>query len=317
MDLNKINRDIQQEFGTRRILAEKLANENLSRANSYPVFHKIVALEKELIFELGKAEADGLKTSHLKKNLQLIRAQKTKFLGKLGLVEGDLKPKFSCEKCMDTGYIGTIPCECFLKEQRRRIIETSGFDFDHESTFENFDESICKNKKQSETLKKLKEKLIAWCEKYPNLKKKNIIFTGTTGSGKTFASECIANNLSARGFTISFVSAFQMNELFLKYHTTFNSQKELVLLPMMNCDILIIDDLGTEPSINNVTINYLYALLRERERFGRSTIITTNLLTSEKNGLLERYGDRIYSRLTNKNTSLIFSLEGDDLRVSR
>jgi DNA replication protein DnaC len=136
--------------------------------------------------------------------------------------------------------------------------------------------------------------------------------SGKTGVGKTFASKCVASALATKGLSVCFVSAFQMNELFLKYHTTFDASKSSVLSPLTDCDALFVDDLGTEPMLSNVTINYLYLILSERERFGRATVITTNL-TPEN--ILNQYGERICSRLFSKGTSVRFEIKGDDLRV--
>ena len=110
---------------------------------------------------------------------------------------------------------------------------------------------------------------------------------------------------------VCFVTAFQMNEMMLKYHTTFDSTKSQNLTPLLESDVLIIDDLGSEPIINNVTLNYLFNVLLEREERHKSTIITTNLSSED---VLNRYNERVYSRLFGKQNGAVFNLQGSDLR---
>ena len=131
-----------------------------------------------------------------------------------------------------------------------------------------------------------------------------------TGVGDRYVLE----EMLKKNYSVCFLSAFDMNNMFLKYHTTFDSTKNSWLEPLVECDMLFIDDLGTEPVMKNVTLNYLFLLLSERERFKRPIIITTNLLPEN---ILDRYGERIYSRLNNKLSSLVLYVEGDDLRLSK
>ncbi len=311
MDINQINKAVQAEINSKRIAAEAKAQKNLSLANSRPIFSKICALEKDLIFELGKAEANGEKASTLKKELKQVKEQKKKYLASLGLTEADLVPKYSCEKCKDTGFIGTVLCTCSLNARNERFIKDAGLSPDKNINFESFNSKLAKSEKQQAELEKLKEKLMLWCEKYPNVNKKTIILYGQTGVGKTYASKCVASKLEALGNSVCCVSAFQMNEMFLKYHTSFDSNKSSYLSPLTESEILVVDDLGTEPILSNVTINYLYLMLSERERLNKATIITTNLSPDK---LKEQYGERIYSRLLSKFSSIYLKIAGDDLR---
>lgn len=311
MDLTEITKEVQREFNEKRIREESNATKNLAVATKYPVFCDIVSLEKDLIFELGKAEAYRGKTSELKKNLKEVKASKKAFLKKLGLTESDLSPKYECTKCKDVGFVGTIPCECYTRAVNEKIIKKSGFDFDHSVSFDTFNFDIAKSETQKNVLSKVKSNLTKWCNKYPETPIKTIVLSGKTGVGKTYASECIASYFFDKNCSVCFITAFQINEMFLKYHTTFDSSKTSILVPLTECDLLVIDDLGTEPIINNVTINYLYLILAEREKSKKATVITTNL--TETN-LKDNYGDRIHSRLLDKFSSIFFKISGDDLR---
>ena len=144
------------------------------------------------------------------------------------------------------------------------------------------------------------------------VKQNFIVISGKTGVGKTFITKCLAFELINKGFIVLFVSAFEMNKLMLSYHTSFDQNKQSYLDALIDPDVLIIDDLGTEPILRNVTIEYLYVVLSERSRLGRLTVITTNL---DGTGILNRYNERIFSRLINKNESIFIKIEGDDLRI--
>ena len=98
----------------------------------------------------------------------------------------------------------------------------------------------------------------------------------------------------------------------LNYHTTFDSQKNSILEPFLTCSCLIIDDLGTEPILKNVTKEYLYLIINERMVNDKSTIISTNLTPDQ---IIDRYGERIFSRLFNKTNCLKLEFTSSDLRL--
>lgn len=312
MDIYNITKTLQKEFQIKRMNAEKIALSNKEKVFSVPAYAKLESLEKDLVFEIGKNKANGKSCKSLESTLKKTRETKSALLKSMNISEKSLQPKYECKECSDTGFVGTIPCDCFEKELNERIINTLGFNPSKNITFDKFDSSVAKNETQAANLEKLKTKLQDWCNKFPNLKKHTLVFSGLAGVGKTFLSKCIANQIESMNHSVCYVTAFQMNELFLKYHTTFDSQKSSILSPLLQSELLVIDDLGTEPLLSNVTVNYLYLVLSERERFSKPIIITTNL--TEKN-IKETYGDRIHSRLLNKGVSAFFTMKGDDLRV--
>ncbi|MDR0384265.1 MAG: ATP-binding protein [Christensenellaceae bacterium] len=140
--------------------------------------------------------------------------------------------------------------------------------------------------------------LDSYCEKFPNTKKINLVFIGATGTGKTFVAKKIAQNLHIRGFKVGFYSAYSII-------------KKVRFEDLENYDLLIIDDLGTEPDQKN-TMEYLYAVIAERYESDRSFIITSNLSTEQ---ILETYGQRIFGRIFDKNKTAVITFEGDDKRI--
>ncbi len=318
MDLNEINRNLQSEFALKKIKVETEATKAVSKANSCKSFAKLVLLEKEIEFMLAtektNEKTDKAKIKSLETSLKKTRTEKEKLLKKMGLEPSDLIPKYECPICKDSGYIGTNPCECFIKRKNAELIKECGLSGSELVDFEDFDENIFKDKNQKEDTIKLKTLLQNWCNKFPMVSKNKIMLLGETGVGKTFLTKCMAKKLSEKNTSVCFISAYEMNNLMLKYHTTFDSNKLSILIPLTDSDVLFIDDLGTEPLLNNVTINYLFLILSERERFNRPTIITSNFDISV---LEERYGERIFSRLSDKQNGFIYQMIGEDIRIKK
>ena len=311
MDFREIDKILQAEFATKKVNAENLAAENLKKINSNSAYKKLDVIERGIILEISKCKSKNETYKNLKQNLETVRTEKEKILNDAGLKQGDLKPKYSCKLCADTGFVYGKPCECYKKRKNMELIKAFGLSANKDCSFDNFTTSICKNEKQAENLNKIANILKKWSEKYPNNAKNNLIISGKTGVGKTHLSSCLANELLSKDVAVCFVSAFDLNESFLKYHTSFDKTKSSWLEPFIEADVLFIDDLGTEPILRNVTKNYLYLVLSERERFNKPIIITTNLMLDELNN---RYDERICSRLCNKRNSNLIFIEGEDLR---
>ena len=123
-----------------------------------------------------------------------------------------------------------------------------------------------------------------------------------------------ANALMEKGVSVCFVTAFEFNNLMLRYHTTSLAERAKYMDFLLDCDMLIIDDLGTEPVLKSVTKEYLYNVIDTRLSDGKKTMVTSNLNVEE---LMVRYGERTVSRMTNKTYSLARELCGDDLRKFR
>jgi len=302
-------------FTRKRAHAQEVAYGNLLRARQNAKFAEYEAKVRELSFEVGKLQAQGNKKEAKEKHIQIetLKVLMSTELATMHMTRDDIVPQYECKKCNDTGRIGTKYCECYKKELYNMLLLATGSK-KALASFETFNEKVATDTNQQKQLKALRTKFEDWCKDYPNVDVKTFVICGATGVGKTFLTECVASSMIKQGYLVSFISAFGLNSNFLKYHTTFDASKQTYYDVLTEPELLVIDDLGTEPLLKNVTTNYLCALLSDRLNSGKATIITTNL---GLNQLLDRYGERVYSRLANKQTGNMFKLSGDDLRLKK
>lgn len=215
---------------------------------------------------------------------------------------------YHCPACKDTGIVNGKYCTCLVTAYKQVLRNKSGINELPLFTFA--DNNIAKiNCTQCDNLSKLYNSMYTYCKDFPNNKFKNIMLCGKVGVGKSCLLSSTLNELLDKGINAQYLTAFHLNSIFLKYHTTSVNERDYLLSNLIETDVLIIDDLGIEPNIKNVTIEYLTVLLSERGK--KHTIIATNLTLNE---LQNKYGDRVFSRLTNKDTTKLLYLDGDDLR---
>lgn len=291
--------------------AEFVARQYFDIAMQNEEYKKLYLEYKALTYDIAKLEYEKKSCSEQKKKLKELKINLELALGKLGMTADDLKPQYNCKRCMDTGYIDGKECSCLKKRVSELILRDIGVTVNPQHTFENVDYSLFD---KPENGKKMFEKISHWCETFGSSKYKNLLLTGTTGVGKTYLVESICNKLLSKNISVMFLTAFALNNLFLKFHTTFDSSKSSILEQVLGCDVLIIDDLGSEPKYKNVTEEYMYLVTNERLSKNQSTIITTNLGLE---GVLSRYGERTFSRLCNKQNSIILKIENSDIRLKR
>ena len=281
------------------IIAEKKAREGIAEQKyrkallTYPL---LLSAEKKV----REAILDGTE-----KDIALAEKNKREVIIALGLDEKEFTPLPVCEKCGDSGIFEGYYCECVKKRMAKESINSPIPPF----TFEESDLSLFR--KDKELAERAYETMRIFCAKFPHTKNVNLLFIGNAGTGKTFLASCVANELERQGRNVLFLSAFRFNDICLKYHTSFDNARTDGLNAVIDAELLVIDDLGTESILKNVTKEYLYTVISERMNAGRHTIITTNLNES----MLEaRYGERIVSRLFTTRACLTLALTGEDLR---
>lgn len=159
--------------------------------------------------------------------------------------------------------------------------------------------------------KKVYELFAQYGAKFPNVETKNIVLMGRTGVGKTVAVKSLRDELKQRKVWVEYATSFGMVAEFRNYCNSFGRETDVVD-DYVNCDVLIIDDLGAEPVIKNITNEFFCNIINERIENNRAFIITTNL---DAKGLMERYDQRIASRILSRISGAVIDFDGADLRL--
>lgn len=261
-----------------------------------------------------------------------LKKEKEEILKKENIDESYFKPNYECDKCKDTGYI-TYPdkktemCNCLKQKLINISYNKSNLSNLQKENFENFNFNKFSNEinigkynmniSPRENIKNIKMASENFIKNFNNPETKNLFFTGNTGLGKTYMTNCIANEILKQGKTVLYQTAPVLLEniidnKFNKYKTNntndFNNQ-------VLNVDLLIIDDLGTE-CINNMKLSELFTILNSRSLNLNNkitkTIISTNL-SIEK--IFSVYEERIGSRIAGFYD--IYYFFGDDLRLMK
>lgn len=304
----------RQEKMALKVLKQK-QKEHLNQINQNKLFayehQKIKELLKQrqnLIFEIAKQEFEQNKSS--REQLEKLNLQLEKELNKINLSLNQIEPSAYCKLCNDQGVIDGKNCSCLNNILSELLIKESGIKIELKS-FENSSFEMFSNPNQTKTLFEQTKK---WCTKHKDSKIVNWGFFGNTGTGKTHLMLCMADKLIKQGELICFTTAYNLIQNLLSAHTTFDESKAEILEKYILPDVLFIDDLGTEPIYKNVNENYLYLIVNQRMIEKKSIVFSTNLTLEE---FMDRYGERIFSRLINKHTSKIVLMDGDDLRLKK
>jgi len=234
------------------------------------------------------------------------------------LPKDSLQPVYTCHECKDEGYVyapSRRMCKCFEGELNRRIMQELGLSGAHPQTFETFNEALFLEEKlppygvsQRQVALNNRNVCMEYADSFPNTTTRDLLFVGQSGLGKTFLLQAIANRVAARGTLPLYISAYRWFETFRKAY--FESDPEQTA-SIMTTPLLLLDDLGTEPLMSNITVTQLFNLLNERQIAGRHTVISTNLDTPE---LRERYTERIASRLLDSSSCRKLTFIGGDVR---
>ena len=220
-----------------------------------------------------------------------------------------LNPPYVCPDCKDTGYIGNEVCHCFKQAMLDNTYQQSNASMLLKE--ENFD-TLSHEYHTGEELTKFIEAEKASRNFVLNFETENtnILFKGTAGTGKSFLSNCIANELIKKGYSVIYSSSVSLFEKISSY--TFSKDKSSLDNPLKDiytCDLLVIDDLGSELT-NQFVCSELFSIVNERHLRDKSTVISTNLDFSE---ISARYTERTFSRLYSYYD--IYDLSGNDVRI--
>ncbi len=280
-----------------------------------------ISCAKKALFNPSAAEKD---LEDLKSNNIDVAMEKIELLLEHGYPADYLTPVYECEKCKDTGYVNGEKCSCFKQAIIRLLysqtlintaIDKENFDtfsFEYYSDKE-VDPAVQMTPYENihNVVAKCKTFIDEFDKEYSKREHKNLLIYGNTGVGKTFLANCVAREILNSSHSVVYITATELFETLSKY--SFDKGEDFELESQVdyinNCDLLIIDDLGTELS-NTFTNSQLYSCINNRMLKNLSVIISTNYKIKE---LQATYSERIFSRFVGEYTML--RIVGDDIRT--
>jgi len=308
--------EIQEILSERRFRAEKEALEKqrevLEKVSGYAdLDEKLRMLSISAMEKAQEGDAEAIRA--LRPAIRKIREEKRVLLEKAGFSPEDLEAHYSCTLCRDSGIFEGKKCRCFMKLQGEilykqskmgEILERENFSRFQLERFDNTERKAqTGNKTVREYMKDIRDYFYGYCQNYPE-NQGNFIFTGGTGTGKTFFLHCIAKALLDRGVSVLYFTAEGLFNHFSRLMRE-GIEDEFV----EEVDVLLLDDLGTEFS-NSFTASRFFNLLNQRILTRKTMMISTNLNFKD---LRELYSDRVVSRMMSDYE--IIPLYGRDLRL--
>lgn len=298
--LQKRTRDLEEKQPRLKALRQQTASVSIARA-------------MELLAGSEQAADD------LHRQLGILHTQKAQLLEQMGYPADYLDPVYECPDCQDTGYIGNEKCHCMKQLCIDMLYEQSHIRAQLENDrFENFrldyyDRSSAHPFYRCTSYDAARSALDA-CTRFAQHfrdARGNILLSGDVGTGKTFLTHCIAGAVLDQGFSVLYFSAGELMDQLgnIAFHREEADPEEYIQI--LECDLLIIDDLGTELS-NSFTVQRLFTLLNERLIRNVSVVISTNLSMEE---IEDRYSERTASRISSGYT--ILNMFGDDIRFKK
>ena len=278
------------------------------------MLRRSMALAAQAAFSSG---ADAVAAMEKVKQANLALQEERRQLAQQYFEEGFLDDSPICHLCGGSGYVGSTMCECLQELCRQEQKKELSLLAAGNERFENFRLEYYSDRYDPQygaSPRAIMERNLSICRKYAagfGSGSGNLLFVGGTGLGKTFLSASIARMVADRGYSVAYESAHHLFSKLEKNRFNPDEESREQVAKLMECDLLIIDDLGTELPGNFVTAA-LYNLVNDRLLSGRAMIISTNLNIEES---ARRYSPQIASRLQGSFKRLTFV--GEDIRVMK
>lgn len=298
------------QLKNRRILEKRRAEVYASCPAYEEAAGKVASLSVEYGRRLLEGDPDAKKDYH--EALSALSAQKAMLLSDAGFPADYLEPVYDCPDCLDTGYTDGRRCHCFeqkiinflyMQSNLKELLASENFSALSYKYYQGDDLA---------NFKKAVETSLSFIKNFHS-DYQNLLFYGAVGTGKSFLSNCIAREMLNQGYSVIYFSATGLFNLLSRY--SFDAANKEMLYKtyqdLYNCDLVIIDDLGTELS-NSFTNSQFFSFLNERHLRKKSVLISTNLSLEELKVL---YSERIFSRLTSNFT--FRKLSGPDIRTCK
>lgn len=322
-------KELLKEYEQHRISAElELDRQKTLLYYKYPEIEKIdneinsyaIKKSKEILFSNSHTQLEDLE-----KKLMTLKKQKTNLLLDLKIPENSFSPKYRCNICKDTGFLGNSMCACLKQRLLDVAYNKSNIGNLDKENFDNFNDNLYSNEinlqlyksniSPRENINIIKKNCLNFIKNFNLQEEKNLLFTGNPGLGKTFLSNCIAKEIIKSGYTVLYQTAPAMLDNIIDYRYGKNNISSSFYKNLLETDLLIIDDLGTE-TMNNMKFTELFNILNARllnsANHITKTIISTNLSLQN---ILSIYDERIFSRIVGYYN--LYRFFGEDIRLKK
>lgn len=327
--MRKINKQIIEsimtDYNKKRLKAAQEADEKKEKL--YTKIPRLFEIEQQIkLFSINlskiyisRPQDLDTQVNKLRDSVEELKKERQLIFEKYNITKNYLDIEYECPKCSDTGYTPDGKrCSCFNKQIINNLYKISNMVHmlgkENFNTFDIniFSNEVYKNEKLTprQNMYYILEISEDFCSNFYD-KNMDLLFYGGTGLGKTFMCNCIANELLNSEISVLYQTSFSLFEIveIHKFNKLIETEENRMNYNMIfDCDLLIIDDLGTEVS-NSFTNAELFNIINERMITEKKTIISTNLSLEQ---LRDTYSDRITSRIFNNFVPLKFY--GKDLR---
>lgn len=323
-----VYRKVERDFNLKRQRAQSDAK--TYKKNIYDENPRLAEIEDEInLISVKSAKArifsDELSRQVEQEKLEMqiykLNREYDKILDKIGISRKDFEPKYECLKCKDTGYVENKMCNCFNQELINESFKQSNLNKIKDENFSTFDfgyystirdkEKYGIDKSPFENIDAIKNLSLRFSHNLDDVSQKNLLFTGSTGLGKTFLANCIAAEAIKQGKSVIYQTAPILLDKMVDYKFKFNKtdDEREEYEKIFNVDLLIIDDLGTEAT-NSAKFSELFNILNTRLLKNKKILISTNLKPQE---IKKEYEERIFSRFVGD--FIVCRFVGDDIRL--
>lgn len=266
----------------------------------------------------AELEATGLKAlraaigggdiAEVRRETEELRRRRCELLVAHGYAPDEADRQYRCEKCSDSGFVGLEMCSCLRRELTLASLEASGLGrLIRTQSFETFSLTHYVGREQA-LMKAIATRLFSFAKNFSGESTDNFLMIGGTGLGKTHLATSVAKVVVEKGYDVLYRPAQELFAVFNRQRFGDGFEGDGAEREFFDCDLLIIDDLGTEVT-TQYTVSWLYDVVNSRLNAEKPTIISTNLT---EDAIRSRYDDRITSRLLFNYTPLFFV--GRDIR---
>ncbi len=308
----------RREIQARNEQEEQRREREVSEQN--PEIGRLIDERRRAIFAGLRQALDGVIPFGIEQDTLRRNARIEQLLTQSGFPADYLAPIYDCTLCEDTGCTGDgqkTLCACATRRYQQLLTDEAFRD--ETQTFENYDERLIpadplpgKGVSQRAYTRLLREQCEAYANALPDGQVRSLLLYGGSGLGKTFLLRAIGVRASERGVhTLALTANTLLNRIRAQYFARGGEQMDD---SHMHVPLLLIDDLGTEPLWEGITVEQLFALIDHRQRMGLNTVISTNLSLTE---LKSRYTERLTSRLLDEREYQTLAFYGEDLRQRR